>query len=158
VIRRWPVRAAGIVALVVALAGCSHLVILHDPLTAPEHNDLGVAYESGGRPDLAAREYRQALKLDPKLVRARVNLGNLEAAAGRWAKAEAHYRLAMRVAPDDADALNNLAIALLRQRRGIDEARQLAERAVAVGGARDSIYRATLEEVRAAASGGTARP
>jgi Tfp pilus assembly protein PilF len=144
-------RAAALACAVFALAGCSHLVILHDPLTAPEHNDLGVAYESGGRPDLARREYRRALKLDPTLVRARVNLGNLEAAAGRWSKAEGQYRRALRDQPEDADALNNLAVALLRQHRGLEEARRLSERAVAAGGARDSIYRATLDEVRAAA-------
>ena len=145
-------RAALALALALALGatGCSHLVVLHDPLSAAEHNDLGVAYESGGQRDLAAREYRRALRRDPALVRARVNLGNLEAASGRWKRAEACYRRALKDAPSDADALNNLAVALLRQRRNLGEARTLAERAVAVGGARDSIYRATLEEVRAA--------
>lgn len=139
-----------VAVLLVTAFGCSHIVVLHDPLTAPEHNDLGVAYESGGRADLAAREYRRALKLDPNFARAWVNLGNLDAAAGRWPKAETHYRHALRAQPDDADALNNLAITLMRQRRDMDEARRLSERAVAVGGARDSIYRATLEEIRAA--------
>ena len=53
----------------------------------------------------------------------------------------------------DADAMNHLAIALLRQGRQLDEARALAERAVAAGGERDSIYRATLAEVKAGALG-----
>jgi len=138
---------AGAIALV---AGCSRFVILNDPLTAAEHNDLGVAYEAGGKPELAKREYRAALKRDPRLVRARVNLGNLEAAAGRWRPAEDCYRRALRVAPDDADALNNLAVALLHQGRSLAEAESLATRAVASGGERDSVYRATLSEVRAA--------
>jgi Flp pilus assembly protein TadD len=138
-------------ALAGALFGCGHLVVLHDPLSAPEHNDLGVAYEASGRLDLAGREYHRALKLDSRYSRARVNLGNVEAAKGRWSEAENQYRRALRDSSTNADAMNNLAIALMRQNRRLDEARSLAESAVASGGARDSIYRATLAEVTAAA-------
>ncbi len=138
--------------LAAALAGCSRIAILHDPLTAAEHNDLGVAYEAGGKPDLARREYREALRLDPHLTRARVNLGNLEAATARWGPAEDCYRRALRDSPADADALNNLAVALVRQRKSLAEAESLAIKAVAADGERDSIYRATLAEVRAAKS------
>jgi Flp pilus assembly protein TadD len=140
--------AAGVVAL--ALSGCSHLVVLRDPLTAGEHNDLGVVYESSGQPELAAREYRRSLRLDPAAPRTWVNLGNAEAAAGRWRAAERCYRRALRDAPDDPDAMNNLAVALVRQDRHRDEARALAERAVAAGGERDSLYRATLDEANLA--------
>ena len=140
-------------ASVVALAGCSHFVVLHDPLTAREHNDLGVAYESTGQLDLAAGEYRHALGLDSHQARARVNLGNTEAARGRWRNAERCYRRALADSSTDADAMNNLAVALLRQERHLEEARSLAERAVAAGGERDSVYRATLAEVRAVRRG-----
>ncbi len=136
--------------LLAATCGCSRIVVLHDPLTAAEHNDLGVAYESAGKPDLARREYRAALRHDRRFVRARVNLGNLEAAGGRWAEAEGCYRRALRDGPGDADALNNLAVALLRRGRNLTEAESLATRAVRLDGERDSIYRATLAEVRAA--------
>jgi tetratricopeptide (TPR) repeat protein len=146
-------RVAAWTLLAVALAGCSHIVVLDDPLTAAEHNDLGVAYEAQGKSDLARREYDQALRLDPGLVRARVNLGNLEAASGRWGRAEDDYRRALHRSPADADALNNLAIALLRQGKGLGEAESLAAKAVAADGERDSIYRATLAEVQAARAG-----
>jgi Flp pilus assembly protein TadD len=129
-------------------AGCSHLVMLHDPLSAPEHNDLGVAYERSGETKLAASEYRKALRLNPRFVRPRVNLGNLAAGAGNWQVAARHYRRALRDS-SDADAMNNLAIALLRLGHA-DEARSWAERAVALGGPADSVYRSTLDEVRAA--------
>src|SRR6185436_20783039 len=97
-----------------ALGSCSHLVMLHDPLTAHEHNDLGVAYESTGKLDAAAHEYRRALSLDSGMSRARVNLGNVEAARGKWSSAEKHYRRALTDSVTDADAMNNLAVALLR--------------------------------------------
>jgi Flp pilus assembly protein TadD len=130
--------------------GCAHLVMLHDPLTASEHNDLGVAYESGGKLDLAAKEYRKALRLDSDLSLARVNLGNIEAANERWGRAERQYRRALRDSTTYYDAMNNLAFVLLKQGRHLDEALALAERAVAAGTERDSVYRATLEEVKSA--------
>jgi Flp pilus assembly protein TadD len=152
-------RTAGVRLLVAgfaiaALSGCAHLVILHDPLSAVEHNDLGVAYEAGGQPRLAAHEYHRSLRLDGHQARARVNLGNADAARGRWHAAEKSYRRALRDSSGDADAMNNLAIALARQNRKPREARTWAERAVAVGGARDSVYRATLAEVGARGQGG----
>jgi tetratricopeptide (TPR) repeat protein len=152
---RDPRRSGAVVglAVIVALAGCAHLVVLHDPLSADEHNDLGVVYETNGQPDLAAREYRKALRLDPHQARARVNLGNIEAAKGRWASAETCYRRALADSSTNCDAMNNLAVALLRQNRKLDEARALAARAAASGGERDSIYRATLAEVNSAAGG-----
>ncbi len=134
----------------VTLCGCGHLVVLHDPLSAPEHNDLGLAYESKGQLDLAEKQYRQAIRLDRSLTVARVNLGNVEAARGRWPQAEREYRRALERNPGDADAMNNLAAVLLRRGGRRAEAITWAERAVARGGARDSIYRATLTEVMAA--------
>jgi Flp pilus assembly protein TadD len=142
------ILAAWVVGMVAV--GCSRIVVLHDPLTAAEHNDLGVAYEAQGRLELAAREYRRALKLDPRFGRAHLNLGNVEAASGRWTGAEREYRRALTALPDDPDPPNNLAMALLRRPGGLAEAESLAVRAVALAAGRDSLYRATLAEVRAA--------
>lgn len=141
---------AALLTAAVLLPGCSRIVVLHDPLSAPEHNDLGVAYEALGRLDLAAREYRRALKVDPRFGRARLNLGNVEATAGRWTRAEREYRRALLDLPADPDPPNNLAVALLRRGRALDEAESLAMRAVTLAAGRDSLYRATLAEVRAA--------
>lgn len=129
--------------------GCSHIVVLHDPLTAAEHNDLGVIYEAQGHGELAAREYHRALKIDPGFGRARLNLGNVEAAAGHWARAEREYRRALVDLPGDPDPPNNLAVALLRLGRDLNEAESLAVMAVARAPGRDSLYQATLAEVRA---------
>src|SRR5207244_9030569 len=114
--------------------GCGHLVVLHDPLSAAEHNDLGVAYEAQGRLDLAAAQYRHALRADHGLARARINLGNVHAARGRWPAAEREYRRALRSDPASADAMNNLATTLVHRGRRLDEARTWAERAVRAGG------------------------
>lgn len=122
-------------------------MVLHDPLSAAEHNDLGFVYERQGRWALAEREYRKAVRLDRRFARARVNLGNVAAARGRWNEAEKSYRRALED-EELPDALNNLAVALARQGKRLDEAERLALRAVSLGGERDSIYRATLEEVR----------
>jgi Tfp pilus assembly protein PilF len=142
-------RLAIAAALAAALCGCSHLVVLHDPLSAAEHNDLGVAYEARHQPALAEREYRAALRKDRHFTTARINLGNIAAQEGLWKRAERSYRLALRERPADADAMNNLAVVLLRRSKRLDEAESLATRALRAGGS-DSSYRATLDEVRRA--------
>src|SRR5262245_63174193 len=81
---RWPLALAACAVL----AGCGHLVVLNDPLTAAEHSDLGVSYERSGRADLAEREYKKAITKDRKLAVADLNLGNLHAARGDWSGAE----------------------------------------------------------------------
>jgi Flp pilus assembly protein TadD len=139
-----------LLAVGAALAGCSHIVVLHDPLTPAEHNDLGVVYETSGRADLAAREYRRALRRDPHFGRARLNLGNVEAANGRWKRAASCFERAMRDLPEDPDPPNNLAVAWIRLGRDVDRAESLATRAVRLAAPRDSLYRATLADVRAA--------
>lgn len=142
--------------LLCAATGCSHLVVLHDPLTAPEHNDLGVIHEVRLEPTLAAREYRRALRLEPHWSAPRVNLGNLAAAELRWSTAARHYRRALGDSATDCDAMNNLAVALLRDGRKLSEAQRLAQDAVACGGANDSLYRATLAEALATLDGSRA--
>ena len=149
--RRSLFGTRAVIALVAAaaLSSCSHVVVLHDPLSASEHNDLGVVYETKGQLDLAAREYVKALRLEPRHSQARVNLGNVESARGRWSEAEKCYRRALRDSSTNSDAMNNLAVVLMKRNRSRDEARLWAERAVAAGGEHDSIYRATLAEVSA---------
>jgi Flp pilus assembly protein TadD len=143
---------ATLVALAVGLGGCGRVAILTDPLSAAEHNDLGVAYEARGERDLAEREYRRALAHDRHFARARVNLGNCMAGRGQWSDAEREYRRALQDVPGDSDARNNLAVALVHLGRANDEAEWLARSAVALATtpAADSTYRQTLVEVFAA--------
>ena len=148
ILSRW--ARVMVCTLALPLLGCAHLVVLHDPLTTNEHNDLGVVYEARGELGLAKKEYRKALRLDPHDSRARVNLGNVAAAGNDWRSAEKQYRRALSDSSTNYDAMNNLAVALLRQGRSLDEAVKWAESATAVRTGRDSVYRVTLSEVRAA--------
>lgn len=85
------------------LTGCGtfpRVIILQDPLTAEEHNDLGVAYEAKKEYDLAIREYRLALKKKEEFFIARVNLGNAYLQSGRYEEAEAAYKKAITLRPE----------------------------------------------------------
>ena len=63
-------------------------------------------------PDAACEAYRQAIAADPALLDARINLGRLLHEAGRFAKAEAVYREAIRDCGEDALLLFNFGVLL----------------------------------------------
>src|SRR5256885_2093057 len=96
----WTLLLSGLLGSVQA---CSSLprVVLHDPLTPAEHVTLGVTYEAEGRAELAAREYHAALEQEHGYVPAFVGLGNLAFARGAQEEAEAYYRQALAVSPQD---------------------------------------------------------
>lgn len=71
----------------------------------------GLEHEENGDSGAARRAYRQALRLDPDLAEAHVNLGRLSHQEGRLRAATRCYRKALRLAPDHAIAHYNLAIA-----------------------------------------------
>src|SRR5262249_3115624 len=75
----------------------------------------GVGLERLDRPEEAAQLYREALGSHPESVRAWVDLGNAESLQGKREEAEKAYRRALALAPDDRDALNNLAWLLLEE-------------------------------------------
>ncbi len=143
--KRCVLGMAGIVLL--CLAGCSRFVILHDPLSASEHNDLGVAYEATGELALAKREYLRALRKEPGHATARVNLANVEWRSGDLRGAERHYRGVLRSIPDHADACNNLAALLVARGGGLEEAEALARRALEASTEGVPLYWETLGEV-----------
>ncbi len=53
------------------------------PGKARVHNNLGYAYQLGGEPEMAARSYEKALRLDPQFAKARGNLAALASATRR---------------------------------------------------------------------------
>jgi tetratricopeptide (TPR) repeat protein len=88
-----------------------------------------VALEGEGRVDDAAALYGEVLEVRPLSVRAWVDLGNVEAARRRPEEAERAYRRALEIAPEDRDALNNLAWLLLEEGTQLEEAEALAAKA-----------------------------
>lgn len=119
--------------MILLCVGCAlpKVVVLHDPLTAAEHNDLGLAYERQGLYDLAAKEYTKAVKRDMRWATPRFNLGNLAYRQGDLKGAERHYRTALEREAHNADIMNNLANVLVDQGRRA-EALVMIERALAV--------------------------
>jgi tetratricopeptide (TPR) repeat protein len=100
-----------IVSLIIS--GCGSLpinvLLMKDPLTAEEHNDLGVAYESEVKYELAIREYKAALKKNNELIVPLVNIGNVYLKQQNYSEAEKYYEMALRMDPHNLDAANNLA-------------------------------------------------
>ena len=119
------------VLLTLLLAGCSvpRVIVLHDPLDAQEHNDLGVSYQANREFDLALREYQRAAELDNRWARPLINGGNALVALEQWSQAAELYREALQRQPAQAEAMNNLAWVLLQQ-RDLVKARRWAEKAV----------------------------
>jgi Tfp pilus assembly protein PilF len=64
------------------------------------YNDLGFVLEREGLPDEAAEMYRKAVKLDPGSASAQYNLGSSLARSGRFAEAESHLRIALKLSPN----------------------------------------------------------
>jgi Flp pilus assembly protein TadD len=139
-----------VLGLAALLAGCSlpRIIVLNDPLDARQHNDLGVSYQQRGETDLAIREYNRAAELAGGWAMPLINRGNALAARGDWWQAEKSYRLALGREPGNAEAMNNLAWALLQ----VDEteaALEWAEKA-AVETPRDAAVLDTLAAIRIA--------
>ncbi len=72
------------------------------PASARSHNNLGEAYHRASRPRLALREYRQAVRIDPRDVRALANLARSLQTAGHKGEALHLFERAELLAPENA--------------------------------------------------------
>lgn len=104
----------GFLVLVSCLfSGCGYFpritLFMRDPLTAEEHNNLGVAYEREGKYELALKEYERAIHKDASLVIPLVNMGNVYFKLGEYKKAEGYYLRALKKDEKNIEAANNLA-------------------------------------------------
>jgi tetratricopeptide (TPR) repeat protein len=108
-----------LLALCLTLSACSipRIVVLTDPLTAQEHNDLGVSYELMGEKELALKEYELAFKQDRNWDQPLINHGNVHAKLENWNLAEQSYQNALKRNPDNPEAMNNLAYVLIKQEK-----------------------------------------
>lgn len=116
------------------LYGCSlpKIIILTDPLSAEEHNNLGRIYESQGKFDLAAQQYRSALKQDSKFLTSLLLLGDLSFRTKNYSEAESAYKKAIKLQPENGDIYNNLCWVYLEQNVGIDKTEDLINKAIMV--------------------------
>ena len=106
-----------------------------------------VAFEKTAPPLRAATAYRSALARWPGSLTLAMGLGNSLYKAGALPEAEAVFRTAAR-RHDAAAAWNNLA-SLLLERQRLREARDAAQKAVALGGPTLDAARDTLQQIEA---------
>ena len=118
---------------VLILVGCAmpKIIVIDDPLTAQQHNDLGVAYEEKGIYPLAEKEYEKAIKKNRDWVIPYLNLGHLYYRQNRLDQAERALREGLRVKGDHPDLLNNLAWVLMEKGQ-LKEAQALIDKAIAI--------------------------
>lgn len=95
---------------------------MEDPLTAEEHNNLGVIYEREGKYDLALREYSMAINSDPSMVTPLVNKANIYYKLGEFTNAEKFYKKALSKDQMSLEAANNLSSLYIEAGEGYDEA------------------------------------
>jgi tetratricopeptide (TPR) repeat protein len=106
------------------------IIILHDPLSVEEHNNLGRIYESQQKYDLAAEQYRAALKKDPEAISSILLLGDLSFRMKNYSEAESLYKKAIKLQPDNGDIYNDLCWVYLEQNININNAESLISKAI----------------------------
>jgi tetratricopeptide (TPR) repeat protein len=120
---------------------------------APDHlrfmDRVGFAYMNAGRPEEAVAVLDGVLERDPTLARSRNNRGFARLVLGELGAGEEDLREAIRLDPDFAEAVGNLASLLLNTGRA-REAVPLAERLVEMNPT-DERYRSFLRQVTVAA-------
>ena len=82
----------------------------------------------------------------PQSLAARMGLGNSYYALGEFTNSEYAFRETIRLHPRAGSAYNNLAQILMEQGR-YPEAREMARKAVSLGGPSLAVYQQTLKEV-----------
>ncbi len=125
------------------------LLAVRDPDVRPNLSEA-IALERAGRLDEAAARYRLILESHPDSVRAWVNLGNVRSQQDQEADAERAYRRALALAPEDPDALNNLAWLLLQRDSELEEAESLARSAASRPGPDRALVLDTLARIQGA--------
>jgi tetratricopeptide (TPR) repeat protein len=82
-----------------------------------------------GDSDAAIRMFQQAAAVNPKDPRAPLLVGQLMETTGRPDQAEPYYEQALKIQPDNAVALNNLAYLKAEEGRDLDRALAMAQQA-----------------------------
>lgn len=139
-----------LIAICLVISGCSmpQIAVLHDPLTAEEHLQLGLSYEKKGLIDEAIKHYQDASKSD---ARGFLFLGNLYLNQAKYDEAEEYYKKAIKKDSKLADAYNNLAWLYNIKGERLQEAQELVKKAIEIeknNPDKVKIYLDTLEKIK----------
>ena len=88
-------------------------------------NQIGVVLEAMGKPDEAAKEFRQAIAVDPRTIESYINLAQSAAARGDFDDAVATYESAIRARPNAPEP--RLALGLLLYRPEVNRLDEAAD-------------------------------
>jgi len=91
------------------------------------HHNLGVILTDQGRFEEAAVQFRQALRINPRLYDAHNNLGMILFEQAKYDEAAAHFNEALRIKPDFHNARQNLGIVYVAQGKLEQAAEQFQE-------------------------------
>ncbi len=80
---------------------------------ADVHHNLGLAHAGKGNLEVAIKEYRESLRLNPNSSKTYSNLGIAFVGKGDIDAAIEHYQEALRLNPSNAEAYSNLGVALV---------------------------------------------
>ncbi|ABC78990.1 tetratricopeptide repeat protein [Syntrophus aciditrophicus] len=136
-----------ILPIILFIVSCTlpRIAIIDDPLSAEEHNDLGVIYEQKGKLESAEREYRRAIKKKKDWAVPYFNLGNVSYKKGNYREAEDCFRKALSRDENNARILNNLALLLYEQGKD-EESERLIEKALSIEKTQE--YLDTYQKIR----------
>jgi len=134
-VRRSVTRFTMVLPLIMCILTVSctmpKIIIMDDPLSAEQHNDLGVIYEKKGDYETARKEYEKAIGSKSAWAIPYFNMGNLLYRSGHYGDAESYYRKALARSSENPDIMNNLANVLMMQGKG-EEALSLIEKAITI--------------------------
>jgi tetratricopeptide (TPR) repeat protein len=99
------------------------------PTSARAHVNYGTELQEAGRADEAAKEFADAIRLNPGSAKAHVNLASLLMAKGESDAAQTHFEQALRIEPSNAEYHSGYAY-LLDQLGRNDQAAAECEAAV----------------------------
>jgi tetratricopeptide (TPR) repeat protein len=121
-------------AVILFLTGCSlpKIIILHDPLSPEEHNNLGRIYESQKKFEQAMQQYHAALKKDPNFVPSLLLLGDLSYRLKKYSEAESAYKKAIELQPENGDIYNSLCWVYIDQQINLETAAELIQKALSL--------------------------
>jgi tetratricopeptide (TPR) repeat protein len=119
---------------IIFIHGCSlpKIIILHDPLSPEEHNNLGQIYESQQQFDQAIEQYHAALKKNQNFVPSLLLLGDLSYRLKKYAEAESTYKKAIKLQPENGDIYNNLCWVYIDQKINLETATDLVQKAMSL--------------------------